>query len=371
MATHPSAWQSVPLPQRLAWSRRQMWLTAATAAQLPDLTGMRLAAAVHLDIKAAVFLEAFTAAGAQAAVMPVNPATTRDDVARHLAGRMRVFDADDTAGVPPAEACLDWGPTHTLEMGADLTAAAAAHGYDRIAAAIEVTRTGVIRLRDLELPHPVFDLDRVPLKNNVHNRYAVGISTWQAFMSRTNLTLHGSVVLIVGYGEVGSGLARAAACLGARVLVAEESPERRLIAEYEGYETGTIAVLAARADVLVTATGREGVVSESVLPLLTSGCFVLNAGHSPAEIALDVLGPGIEVLPHVTSHRPFGAEILLLSGGHLVNLAAGDGDSLNSFDLTSALMVSAVGWASSHGGGRPPGVHALPAEAWAPSIENY
>jgi len=105
-----------------------MWLTAATAAQLPDLTGMRLAAAVHLDIKAAVFLEAFAEAGAQVAVMPVNPATTRSDVATYLNGRMRVFAMD--AAAASAEACLDWDPTHTLEMGADLTMAAVARGHD-------------------------------------------------------------------------------------------------------------------------------------------------------------------------------------------------------------------------------------------------
>lgn len=348
-----------------------MWLTAATAAQLPDLDGMRLAASVHLDIKAAVFLEAFASAGAQVAVIPVNAATTRADVAALLARGMRVFDTADTATGTAAEACLEWGPTHTLEMGADLSATVTASGYDGLRAAIEVTRTGITRLRGLELRHPVFDLDRVPLKNNVHNRYAVGISTWQAFMSRTNLTLHGSVVVIVGYGEVGSGLARAATSLGARVLVAEESADRRLIAEYEGYETGTVDALAARADILVTATGRDRVVSESVLPLLTGGCFLLNAGHSPTEIALDALGPGTELLPHITSHRPFGGEILLVSGGHLVNLAAGDGDSLNSFDLTAALMVSAVGWTHTEGAAHPPGVHALPRAAWAPSIANY
>ncbi|MFD7408627.1 NAD(P)-dependent oxidoreductase [Streptomyces sp. NPDC059866] len=370
MATPPSAWQSIPLPQRHAWSRRQMWLTAATAAQLPSLDGMRLAASVHLDVKAAVFLEAFAAAGAQVAVVPANPATTGADVAEHLAHRMLVFGADH-GGVPVAEACLDWAPTHTLEMGADITSAAVARGYGGLVAGIEVTRTGITRLRGVALDHPVFDLDRVPLKNNVHNRYAVGISTWHAFMSRTNLTLHGSVVVVVGYGEVGSGLARAATSLGARVLVAEESVDRRLIAEYEGYETGTLSALAARADILVTATGRERVVSESVLPLLTGGCFVLNAGHSPAEIALDVLGPGTEVLPHVTSHRPFGGEILLVAGGHLANLTAGDGDSLNSFDLTAALMVAAVGWMHGEGDAHPPGVHALPPAAWVPSIENY
>ncbi|MFJ8593470.1 hypothetical protein [Streptomyces sp. NPDC093598] len=118
-------------------------------------------------------------------------------------------------------------------MGADLTSAAAARGYAGLCAAIEVTRTGITRLRGVGLRPVVVDLDRVPLKNNVHNRHAVGISTWQAFMSRTDLTLHGSVVVVVGHGEVGSGLARAATSLGTIVLVAEASAERRLIAAYD------------------------------------------------------------------------------------------------------------------------------------------
>ncbi|MFF5477717.1 NAD(P)-dependent oxidoreductase [Streptomyces sp. NPDC012935] len=367
----PSAWQGVPLPDRLRWTRRHMWLTAATAARLPTLKGVRLAAAVHLDVKAAVFLEAFAAAGAEVAVTPADPATTRTDVADHLRAHMEVFVTGPGRGRPPAERCVAWGPSHTLEMGADITRTAAEHGYDGLRAGVEVTRTGIGTLRDLPLRHPVFDLDRVPLKNHVHNRYAVGISTWQAFMSRTNLTLHGSVVVVVGYGEVGAGLARAAAALGGRVLVAEESAERRLIAEYEGYETGTVEALAPRADILVTATGRDGVVSKEVLSELTAGCFLLNAGHSPREIDLGVLRTGTQVLPHVTCHRPFGKEILLMSGGHIVNLTAGDGDSLNSFDLTAALMVSAVGWMSEHGGRYAPGVHPLPQAAWVASIENY
>ncbi|MFF7736586.1 NAD(P)-dependent oxidoreductase [Streptomyces sp. NPDC007984] len=332
---------------------------------------MRLAAAVHLDIKAAVFLEAFAAAGAEVAVVSADPSTTRADVAAYLAHRMEVFGTGAGHESSPAERCLAWEPTHTLEMGADITTAAVERGYDGLRAGIEVTRSGINRLHRLSPSHPVFDLDRVPLKNHIHNRYGVGISTWQAFTSRTHLSLHGNLVVVVGYGEVGAGLARAASAFGGRVLVAEESPERRLIAEYEGFETGTVASLAPRADILVTATGREGAVSKEVLAELAAGCFLINAGHSPREIALDVLGTGTELLPHLTSHRPFGKEILLLSGGHIANLSAGDGDSLNAFDMTAALMVNAVGWMSEHGGRYAAGVHPLPPDAWEGSIENY
>ncbi|MEU6091717.1 NAD(P)-dependent oxidoreductase [Streptomyces sp. NPDC047085] len=343
-----------------------MWLTGAVARQLPALDGTRIAAAVHVDVKTAVYLETLADAGADIAVVPANPETTRSDVAEFLSKRMTILSADTAA-----DEAVDWQPTHTLEMGADISAAAAARGHVGIKAAVEVTRTGINRLRDINLPHPVFDLDRVPLKNNIHNRYAVGLSTWNAFMSRTNLSLHGNVVVVVGYGEVGSGLASAAKSFGARVLVAEESAERRVIAEFEGYEVGALSVLAPHADVLVTATGHEKVISADVMCRLQDGCFLLNAGHSSKEIDRDLLGAGEEILPQVTSHRPFGGDIFLVAGGHIANLVAGDGDSLNAFDLTAALMVASVGWATRHGADHTPGIHPLPTEAWQPAIQYY
>lgn len=54
--------------------------------------------------------------------------------------------------------------------------------------------------------------------------------------------------------------------------------------------------------------------------------------------------------------------------GHIANLAAGGGDSLNAFDMTAALMTAAIGWTVEHGADFPPGVHALPDAAWRPAI---
>ncbi|MEV0177590.1 NAD(P)-dependent oxidoreductase [Streptomyces sp. NPDC050803] len=368
MASTASAWQNVPLPERLEWGERHMKKTAEAARRLPSMVGTRLATCVHIDVKTAVYLHAFRAAGAEVAVMPADVRTTRADVAEYMAHEMDIFGVAADAHAHAGADCVAWGPTHTLEMGGDITAAAVASDYRGIIAGIEVTRTGINRLGGVDLTHPVFDLDRVPLKNNIHNRYAVGLSTWHAFMSRTNLSLHGRVVVVVGFGEVGSGLASAARSLGARVIIVEQDPIRCVIATYEGYETAPLPSAAARADVLVTATGHSGVVSARIMEMLPDGAFLLNAGHSATEVDLESLGTGTAVLPHVTSHRPYGNEILLVAGGHIVNLVAGDGDTLNSFDITAALMVSSVGWMVLQDTNHAPGIHTLPSEAWQASV---
>lgn len=346
----PTAWQSVDLEARLAWSERWMTRTKAAGEALPPMDDVRLAVTSHLDIKAFVMLRTMLDAGAEMIVHEADPATTLADVVRLL--------ADRDVAVVSAEECVEWRPTHTLEMGGDIVVAAAVSGYDGILAGVETTRTGLSRIGAAALRHPVFDADGVPLKNHLHNRFAVGSSTWQTVLSRTNLSLHGLVVVVVGYGEVGGGLARTARGHGAQVLVAEVDPARATIASYEGFETGLLADFASRADVVVTATGRPGAVPANAG--YKDGCLLVNAGHSPDEIDLADLGPGTAVIPAVTSHRVQGREVLLFAGGHVANLAAGDGDSLNAFDITAAVLVDATAWAVRRGHAYPPGLHALP-----------
>ncbi|TDD27736.1 adenosylhomocysteinase [Kribbella turkmenica] len=345
-----TAWQGIDLEQRLAWARRWMRRTAEAAGRLPDLTAVRLAVTAHLDLKSALFLQAYRTAGAAVIVHPADPATTRADV-------QRLVEAWGIDVTDPA-ACVAWEPTHTVEMGGDILVEAAARGYDGIVAGIEMTRTGLNRVAALALTCPVFDLDGVPLKNQLHNRFTVGTSTWHTVTARTQLSLHGLTVLVAGYGEVGAGLARTARGLGAVVQVAEVDPARALIASYDGFDV--VGLAGDRADIVVTATGRTGTLSADVIGTLKDGCLIVNAGHSADEIDLDALGNGVQAVPAVTSHRVGGREILLFAGGHVANLAAGDGDSLNAFDVTAALIVDSAGWLVAHGNEYPTGLHAYP-----------
>lgn len=327
-----------------------MQRTAAAAGRLPDLTSVRLAVTAHIDLKSALFLQAYREAGAAVILHPADPATTRDDV-------RRLVESWGIEVTTPA-ACVEWGPTHTVEMGGDIVVEATARGYDGVVAGIEMTRTGINRIAGLALTHPVFDLDGVPVKNQLHNRFAVGSSTWHTVLARTQLSLHGLAVLVVGYGEVGGGLARTARSLGAIVQVAELDAGRALVASYDGFEV--VDRIGGNADIVVTATGRTATVSAEVIAGLKDGCLLVNAGHSAEEIDLDALGNGQDVIPAVTSHRVGGREILLFAGGHVANLAAGDGDSLNAFDVTAALIVDSAGWLVAHGNEYPIGMHPYP-----------
>lgn len=313
-------------------------------------------------MKTAVTAAALLDRGAAVRLIPADPATTHHDVVDWLRGQGAEVDLDPEEHA--AEACVRWEPTHACEAGAAIMCAVAHKGYRGLHAGVEITRTGLTRLAALELHHPVFDIDVVPVKNDLHNRYAVGVSTWQTFMARTNLSLRGRTVVVAGHGQVGIGLATHARDLGAHVIVVDPDPMRALLAQATGYPVTSMTEAARTADVLVTATGREHAVDATVLDALPEGCFLLNAGHSRTEIDTEHLGPGLPVLPFLTEHRTRGGRVFLVADGHLINLAAGDGDSLDQFDWTAALTVAALAWATTHATDTPPGITALPDTAW-------
>ena len=71
----------------------------------------------------------------------------------------------------------------------------------------------------------------------------------------------------------------------------------------------------------------------------------MNSGHRADEIELAPLmaTPTERPLPQVTTHTlPNGRKIHLFAGGAMANLTAGEGDSLNAFDITLAAMTAGI-----------------------------
>jgi adenosylhomocysteinase len=344
---------------------------------LPDLGGVRLACSMHLDIKMAPFVEGVLEQGAAVYLTTCNPETVRDDVVAYL--RERGAEGQPRLGISDSERehelakALAWAPTHLCEMGADLSVAlhepgAPAHG---VQASLEATGTGIARLAGRKLAYPVFNWDDIPVKEGLHNRHMVGLTTWHAFFATTRLTLHGKRVLVVGYGLVGRGLADSARAYGGAVTVAEVDPARRLEAQYAGYAVASLREAAESADVIVTATGVSGLVDRDVIERLPDGAFVLNASHINDEIDVAALRrEGSEpVLPHLEACRVNGRSLYLVAGGAMANLVAGGGDSINSFQVTLAVMTAGVAHIVSDGTHWPAGLHPLPSRVWKPAIE--
>jgi len=107
-----------------------------------------------------------------------------------------------------------------------------------------------------------------------------------------------------------------------------------------------------------------GVVDAGTMALLKPGCFLINVGHTADEIDLSALPERRAVLPFVEACRVGDHEVYLLAGGSMANLTAGHGDSLNAFDITSAVMVAGVGFIATVDEAWPNAVHPLPEAVW-------
>jgi adenosylhomocysteinase len=204
---------------------------------------------------------------------------------------------------------------------------------------MEGTTSGIKRIESLASSPKfrVVDWNSAPLKLEIHNEKMVGFSLWQTFTEVTRLSLHGKSVGVLGFGLVGKGIARTARVLGGSVNVFDPDKERTTCAAYEGFRCpGREEVL--KSDVIVTSTGVSNAVIPEDLALFKEGAFLLNAGHSEEEIHETIRDHPSRsaVLRHVEELvAETGNRFFLLAGGRL-------GDTINAFDVTSAILVETL-----------------------------
>jgi adenosylhomocysteinase len=335
-----------------------------------DFSGKLVNAFQHVRLDAALVMLPLVDAGATVRVAAVNPNNT-DDVAAALLARggadvwawSEMSDGDVDEGL----AWLTSEPADALsDMGGELIAATVAAGGSSPAAALEATTSGIHRLSDVDLPFPVFDWNGIALKDRLHNRHHVGLQAWPAFSDITGLAIHGRSVLVIGFGPVGRGVALHARALGALVSVAEVDPVRALEARHHGCHVLGLDEGLSTSAVVVTATGREGVLGEKQLRMLRHGAIVANVGHSNREIDVEWLAaqPNEPVRRSVERFTIEDKDLILLNSGNLVNLAPGSGIAVDElFDPFAAVMLRGLTWILEGGAeGTPSGLQPYPAQ---------
>ncbi|MAI64247.1 MAG: hypothetical protein CL600_05120, partial [Alteromonas sp.] len=264
----------------------------------------------------------------------------------------------------------------TCEMGADLTArfheiSSKGASVPNVKASLEATGSGISRLNGMSPQYPIFNWDDLPVKEGLHNRHMVGLSAWQTFFQTTHLTLHEKVVVVVGYGLVGQGVAASAKAFGAQVQVAEIDKARALQAKYDGWPIVPLADAVKTADIIATATGASGVVHAGHLDAMKNNAFLLNVGHVAKEIDVAHLKANAchtEPMPYVNAYTRNGKTVFLLADGSMFNLTAGYGDSLNAFDVTLAVMAAGIGHIVGEGESHERGLYLLPESAWSSAL---
>jgi adenosylhomocysteinase len=285
-----------------------------------------------------------------------------------LGGELLVRAAHGTDPAPGQREVADWGPTVTLDDGADLVALL--HEADALPdgflGATEETTTGLVRARALGLRCPLLALNEARTERVFNDHYGTGQSTLDGILRATNILLAGRTVVVLGYGTTGHGIAARARGAGAQVIVCEVDPLRALEARMEGFGVLPALDAAAAGDVFITVTGVPGVLGAEHFARMKDGATLANAGHFDVEIDLPALDAAAsdrrEVLPLVEQFVVGDRKLNLLAAGRVVNLAAGQGHPAEIMDISFALHALAVEWLAREGSGLAPGIHPVPAD---------
>ena len=345
------------------------------------LKGARITGSLHMTIQTAVLIETLVALGADVRWATCNILSTQDHAAAAIAARGipvfavkgetladywdyvgRIFDwASEGDPDLTANMILDDGGDATMfalwgarleageEIGAPTNAeeiefqralkafVAAKPGYltrtvKNIKGVSEETTTGVMRLYQIakqgKLPFPAINVNDSVTKSKFDNLYGCKESLVDAIRRATDVMLAGKVACVAGYGDVGKGSAASLRDGGARVMVTEIDPICALQAAMDGFEVVTMEDAVKRADIFVTATGNEDVITAEHMMGMKPMAIVCNIGHFDSEIQISALSnyawkeikEGTDLVTF-----PDGKSIIVLAKGRLVNLGCATG----------------------------------------------
>ncbi|MFM7772168.1 MAG: adenosylhomocysteinase [Acidimicrobiaceae bacterium] len=198
----------------------------------------------------------------------------------------------------------------------------------------EETTTGVKRLykmaQDKELLFPAINVNDSVTKSKFDNLYGCRHSLIDALNRATDVMIAGKMAVVCGYGDVGKSCAQSLRGQGARVVVTEIDPINALQAAMEGYIVDTLENVLKVADIFVTATGNEAIITAEHMSKMKHNAIVCNIGHFDNEIDMaglsrsgatrDELKPGTDLWTFSDGHS-----VIVLAEGRLVNLGCATG----------------------------------------------
>jgi adenosylhomocysteinase len=375
----PSRWREGQ--ERIDWARGFMPATTALAAQLTadgSVAALRIGVSDVLEPKTATVALVLAEAGAEVVVTSAGR-NTDDAVAAALvhAGIPVYASATDRFAQDRANALslLDHRPHIVVDDGAATIRLAHTDRPDVLEGMIgatEQTTSGVRPLREMQrqgaLRIPIVAANDARTKSLFDNAHGTGQAVVFAVADLIDSSLAGASVVVVGFGRVGSGVARHAAALGARVTVTETDPVAALQAAFAGYRVAPLTDAARTADVVISTTGIGHTIDVEHLAVLPEGAVVAVGGGVSQEIALnDAARAGATLTDRTgavsTLRLTSGRSIRILDDGNCINVSAAEGNPVQIMDLSFGVQLAAIDYLVRHRGGLEPVVHTLPREA--------
>ena len=334
--------------------------------QSKPLNGARITGCLHMTIQTAVLIQTLVELGAEIRWSSCNIFSTQDHAAAAIAtDGIPVFawkgeteEEYDWCIKQTIEGPKGWRPNMLLDDGGDLTKIMH-EDYPELLEAVrgvsEETTTGVLRLLEMQeagsLKIPAFNVNDSVTKSKFDNLYGCRESLTDGIRRATDVMLSGKVAVVNGYGDVGKGSASSLRNGGARVIVTEVDPICALQAAMEGFEVATMDEYASKADIFVTATGNQDIITVDHMREMKDRAIVCNIGHFDTEIQVEGLRnyKWYPVKPQVDEVEfPDGKRIILLAEGRLVNLgcATGHPSFVMSASFTNQTLAQIELWSN-------------------------
>ena len=366
---------------RIEWAGHQMpvlKLIQARFAKAKPFKGIRVSGCLHITSETANLAFALKAGGADLVLCASNPLSTQDDVAAALVKEgfpmFCIKGEDNKTYYRHIMAALEHKPQLTIDDGADLVSAIHQKKTSLLPSVIggtEETTTGVIRLKNMakakKLKYPVIAVNDAKTKHFFDNHYGTGQSTIDGITRATNILWAGKIVVVIGYGYCGRGVARRAQGMGARVIVCEIDPIVALEAAMDGFQIMPLLDAASSGDVFITLTGNRHVIDKAHILKMQDGAILANSGHFNVEINI----PALEALSKSKRRtRQFvdeyvlagGRRVYLLGEGRLINLAAAEGHPASVMDMSFANQALGLEYLVKNKGKLKPDVYPVPLE---------
>ena len=387
--------------KRIAWSETQMPVLMEIRRRFSEekpLRNIRVGACLHITTDTGVLMRALAAGGAELYLCASNPLSTQDDVAAALVEEGVHVYAFRGQTEEEYYRCLGYviasKPMITMDDGADLISTIHKLRYgirtreldylkdivdgmdfeelvNGIVGGSEETTTGVIRLkalaREKKLLYPVIAVNDAESKRLFDNPIGTGQSALDGIVRATNTLLAGRDAVVVGFGNVGSGIAYRLRGMGARVTVVEVDPIKALKAVMDGFNVEPMSRAARHGDLFITATGNINVIRREHFEVMRDGAILANAGHFNVEISvrdLEEISIRKERISDCIMRYVLrdGRRLYLLAEGRLVNLACAEGHPSEVMDMSFSLQALSARYLVENRGKLPRDVLRVPEE---------
>lgn len=227
--------------------------------------------------------------------------------------------------------------------------------------AVEQTSGGIRYLIEKPPAYPVINVAMSQVKLDMENKRATPEGVLRHYLQATGTLLYGKRVLVVGFGNIGEGIALLARTYGAHVTVCEIAATKRMFAKHQGYSVVSISQLdacLANQEVIFMATNtyQGTLLSVERLLLMRDGATICNAGSGRGELSPELQQPGTtkahdaDVLVRdenghltISLHKAdLRKRITVLAKAYPINLNIGEGTSHDAIEIVVSLLLLAM-----------------------------